>query len=407
MRRSSLSTILFTLAAAGPALAQPVAPDAPEAPLTTASPSTDPVATDAAAPMPPPSEEPVAEAPPAEASPEAPPAPSWAERVTMTGLVDGYFAAPFQGDFRQPDSLRVFDGGNGSFLLAYAELAVAMAADPAGFRLDLGFGPVADLTSLETTTTGTPPTTVTGPSEVWKHVQQAYASVKLPGARSIVVDAGKFVTTAGAEVIEAKDNWLYTRSILFGYAIPFTHTGVRITAAVDDKLSVQGMIVNGWDVGLDNNDAKTFGASALYADADSGLTGAATVLVGKEASDTRVLADLVVGKKFGALAVNLNLDYGKDGDASWFGVAALARDAVSPRLNLTGRGEHFRDPDGVRTAIADGVAVSEVTLGAGVPVGSNAEVRFEGRIDVADADVFDGGSSSTQGTATAAAMAWF
>ena len=38
-------------------------------------------------------------------------------------------------------------------------------------------------------------------------------------------DAGKFVTPIGAEVIESQDNWNYTRSILFGYAIPFYHLG--------------------------------------------------------------------------------------------------------------------------------------------------------------------------------------
>ena len=42
-------------------------------------------------------------------------------------------------------------------------------------------------------------------------------------------DVGKFVTPIGAEVIESQDNWNYTRSILFGYAIPFYHVGVRAT----------------------------------------------------------------------------------------------------------------------------------------------------------------------------------
>ncbi len=43
------------------------------------------------------------------------------------------------------------------------------------------------------------------------------------------IDAGKFVTPIGAEVIESQDNWNYTRSTLFGYAIPFYHTGLRAT----------------------------------------------------------------------------------------------------------------------------------------------------------------------------------
>jgi len=35
------------------------------------------------------------------------------------------------------------------------------------------------------------------------------------------MDLGKFVTSAGAEVIEAKDNWNYSRSLLFVNAIPY------------------------------------------------------------------------------------------------------------------------------------------------------------------------------------------
>lgn len=375
--------------------------------LASASAQEDPCAAPDAVPA---AEEPAAPDDAVEPAPSAEPVaasaePSWADKVTLAGLVDGFLSIPFQGELTDPSRLRVFDGANGSFTLAYAELAVSMPAAPAGFRVDLGFGPVADLTSLETTTAGTPPVTVTGPSEVSKHVQQAYASFKLPGSRAIVVDAGKFVTTAGSEVIEAKDNWLYTRSILFGYAIPFTHTGVRLTAAMNDQLTLQAMVVNGWDVGFDNNKDKTFGASALYA--GNGLTGAANVLVGKDGSDVRVLADLVVGKKLGdKLAVNLNLDFGKEGDASWYGAAAMLRATVSRSLSLTARGEHFQDPDGARTGVADG-AFTEVTLGAGVPIGGNGELRFEGRVDLASDDVFDGGSSSTQATATAAALAWF
>lgn len=394
--KRTVPAVLLTASLAASAAAQPLDPDELE---PSADPATEPA---------PPAEEPMATAampapPPAE--PEAA-APSWAERVTLSGVVDGYFAAPLQGDLRAPSALRVFDGGNGSFLLAYAELALTVPAGPAGFRLDLGFGPVADLTNLETVNVGSPPVTVTGPSEVMKHVQQAYASYKLPGQRSIVVDAGKFVTTAGAEVIEAKDNWLYGRSILFGYAIPFTHTGVRVTAAIDERLSLQAMVVNGWDVGFDPNDGKTFGASALFA--GDGLNIAATALVGKEGDEVRVLGDLVVGKKLSErLAINLNADLGKDGDTSWYGVAAMARFAASAKLNVTARAEHFRDPDGARTGVVDGVAVSELTVGAGVPVGDGAEFRFEGRLDLADADIFDGGASSTQGTITAAALAWF
>jgi len=33
------------------------------------------------------------------------------------------------------------------------------------------------------------------------------------------------VTPAGAEVVESKDNWNYSRGLLFAWAIPYFHFG--------------------------------------------------------------------------------------------------------------------------------------------------------------------------------------
>ena len=49
------------------------------------------------------------------------------------------------------------------------------------------------------------------------------------------MDFGKFVTSAGAEVIESKDNWNYSRSLLFAYAIPYWHFGAaHLDAGIED-----------------------------------------------------------------------------------------------------------------------------------------------------------------------------
>ena len=46
------------------------------------------------------------------------------------------------------------------------------------------------------------------------------------------MDVGKFVTSAGAEVIETNGNWNYSRSLLFALAIPYYHMGVRTSMPV-------------------------------------------------------------------------------------------------------------------------------------------------------------------------------
>ena len=58
-----------------------------------------------------------------------------------------------------------------------------------------------------------------------QNVEQAYVSYYAPVGKGLTIDFGKFVTPLGNEVIEAKDNWNYSRGILFGYAIPFYHVG--------------------------------------------------------------------------------------------------------------------------------------------------------------------------------------
>ena len=48
--------------------------------------------------------------------------------------------------------------------------------------------------------------------------------------------------TAGAEVIENKDNLNYSRGLLFALAIPYYHMGARVGYAFSDKVSLTGYL---------------------------------------------------------------------------------------------------------------------------------------------------------------------
>ena len=63
-------------------------------------------------------------------------------------------------------------------------------------------------------------------------------------------DFGKFVTPFGNEVIESKDNWNYSRSLLFSLAIPYYHQGLRATYSPNDQVTLAGYLVNGWNNSL-------------------------------------------------------------------------------------------------------------------------------------------------------------
>ena len=111
-------------------------------------------------------------------------------------------------------------------------------------------------------------------------MQQAYAT--FAPVKGLTIDFGKFVTTAGAEVIEANKNWLYSRSIAF-FNIPLLHTGFRAGYKVNDMFSLQASVVNGWNgVGIapDITGAKTYGAS-VNVTVPGGLNIIGTTYIGK------------------------------------------------------------------------------------------------------------------------------
>lgn len=351
------------------------------------------------------------EKPAASAAPAAP-APKWYEAIEVHGLADGYYQLRLDADQTNPAALRSFDDLNG-FNLGYAKVSVGLNPSPAGFKIDLGYGRAADKITPEFNADGSV-NTLNGLAGV-RYVQQAYAAVKLG---IVQLDVGRFVTSAGAEVIEAKDNWLYSRSLLFTN-IPLTHVGARATVAVPgvEGLSAIVGVNNGWDVSDPNSPHKTAQLAFTYSKAVTTLAG--TLLVGKQPGidDTRTLVDLVAQQGFGPLAVNVNFDYYKQGSATagvsglgkWWGVAAMAKYSLpSDVARISVRGEYLKDEDGLITGVASN-KLFELTGGVAVPYGSNGELRAEIRYDKSDEKlaIFRSVPEDKQVTGTIAALAWF
>src|SRR5437660_1919909 len=177
--------------------------------------------------------------------------------VEISGFVDGYYGYNFNKPFNRRNQLRNFDFKNNEFALNLAELVVERKASEDsrfGFRLDLDFGPATDwVHSAEP-----------GGGDVYKHVQQAYRSFLAPVGKGLQIDVGKFVTGNGAEVIETKDTWNYSRDLLFSWGIPYYHAGVRAKYSFNSRVSLMGAVVNGWNNVEENNSGKTFGLSLTW-----------------------------------------------------------------------------------------------------------------------------------------------
>ena len=140
--------------------------------------------------------------------------------IRVSGFVNGSYVYNPESPSSGVNVGRVFDGDSNNFTLNAAEIAiqkVAVPDSPIGFRVDLYAG--EDAKGIHALGLGQ--------SDDTFDLQQAF--VEYSPTDSFVLRAGKFVTLAGAELIESKDNWNVSRGYVFGFVAPYTHTGVRGT----------------------------------------------------------------------------------------------------------------------------------------------------------------------------------
>jgi hypothetical protein len=320
--------------------------------------------------------------PEATVAPEAtPPGPAPVEVTSFVDTYYGYFFDKPAGNV----PLRNFDTKHNTFSLGLVEVAAEQkvtTANRLGFRLDLQAGRTPEIVN------GFEP----GGLEFLKNIEQAYGSY-LFGSK-LQVDVGKFVTPAGAEVIETKDNWNYSRSLLFALAIPYYHAGLRATVPVSDKVTLSGMLVNGWNDVQDNNSGKTWGVGAILKPSAK-VTLAQNFIGGAEqqgnSSDKRFLTDTTLTvSPTDKLSLMANYDYGKDTvlgtDVKWQGIALYARLQVTPSWALTPRFEWFDDADGFATGAVQ--RVKEFTITTEQKLGGKLLTRVEYRRDFSDQSFF-------------------
>jgi hypothetical protein len=381
-----------------PAVAQP-APSA--APSPAASPAPKPAGSAAPAPS-------------ASASASPTPSPTPYKLINLSGYGDGGFTS-IQGSntarFTTGTPSRVFDGSTGPFFdenggrqlnpandfsnsldLQNANIKMLLNGPFISGVIEYSFGTDADVIASN------------GQSRSGNNLTQAYAqAVKGP----FTLIAGKFETFAGAEVLESPGNTNYSRSYLFGYAIPFTHTGVRLTYALNSKLSVAVGANNGWDDWKFAGKKKTLEGALLltptpgyavtldtYNGNDFAVSGNST-LGALPIYTNRMLYDGVLTvHPTGALTLIANYDNGTqlaDGTgafptAHWNGFAGYVNYQFNPLYGISLRKETFGDPEGFRTSLAQRLQSNTATVS--YTPGTNFIFRAEYRLDTSDVNAF-------------------
>jgi hypothetical protein len=280
-----------------------------------------------------------------------------AEGPSLSGFVDFGYNYNFNG--QTANMLRSFDQKANSFTLQNAEVVVSGKSDKdISYRVDVNYGYDASLIHSAGFTSA---------SNLQVDIQQAYISALCPLTGGNFT-FGKFVTLHGAEVIEAKDNYNISRGLLFNYAIPLTHTGIKWDKGfMDNKLTTVVGLVNGWDNLQDNNKGKTVHGMVSYAPSSKvaltvgGTHGpeqtAVAGLPSVEKNARSVVDTILKVVPMDKLTIILNHDWGveeglapagTDTTQNWAGLAGYVNYAFTDTFSGGFRWETF-DDEGSRT----------------------------------------------------------
>jgi hypothetical protein len=232
-------------------------------------------------------------------------------------------------------------------------------------------------------------------------LREAFLTFTVPLGEGLQVKAGKFVTLLGTEILPApgayNDN--ISRSFLFNFAVPLTHTGMLLSYPLHKTLSLSLGPVTGWDSTRDiNGQPSVLGAVTFTPAAVFSLTSSA--IYGPEQRHNSgnkrfTWSNVATVKPLEPVTLLLEYTYGREEnvtpslrDARWQGLGAIASYNWTDRFSAAVRGEVFVDEDGVRTGSGRDVSLGEITLTGSYKFTKMLLGRVEVRQDWADRRFF-------------------
>jgi len=233
-------------------------------------------------------------------------------------------------------------------------------------------------------------------TEYGSAIPQLYATVAY---NDLTVKLGHFYTIIGYEVVPAPDNFFYSHALTMLYGEPFTHTGVLAEYAYNDRVTMYGGWVQGWDSGFNNsNDADMFiggislgltdNVTATYAttigDFGDGTANGGTGTEGELYMHSLVVDWSITDRLTYVFQHDLGINDNAVGTTEWYGINQYLLYDINCCWAVGGRFEWFNDVDGARVAQngnANGGDYYEFTLGANYKPHTNLTFRPEIRYD--------------------------
>ncbi|AXQ31264.1 hypothetical protein D0B54_22400 [Solimonas sp. K1W22B-7] len=323
-------------------------------------------------------------------------APNLTEVLGASGVtLDGYVSGGYTYGFNDGRVLggHVFDAVTDSFDLNQAAFTLAkLPAQGAGAAINVIAGEDAKLLNAAYGDAS--------PGDADNiNVTQAYLQYATGG---LTIMGGRFVTLAGAEVINDTANANISRGFLFAVAQPLVHTGVRASYKTGGTTLYGGLSNAAFTVAgspdIDTQKTVELGAAFAPSSASSlAVTGYYSPDNGG-ATDTDWLLDVVYSLQASDMTqFVLNADYrtsdfGTSDDQVIWGLAAYGNFKLSDANRLSLRAEYLDVSDAAGVAGADN-DVQSVTLTLGHKVVANLELLGEVRWDMSDNDIFPDGAT--------------
>ena len=247
-------------------------------------------------------------------------------------------------------------------------------------------------------------------SDVHTHIEIDNLIINWTPAKlsALSLSFGRFDAPIGFERDDEPLNLVPTGSFNLESARPVKFTGLLARYALSPKVSVLGVVANGWDSEIDNNSGKTGGLKVQLFPSSNAAVSVGGFYGPEEDSTNGSQRSLLTGdatwQPVPRVILQAEAHHGSQAGTTWTGVVGQAFFRAGRSTGLTVRGEVLDDPDGARTGTVQ--KLSSVTISpwyfyreAQEGVFSNVEfttfrlpafsIRPAVRIDHSDRQVFE------------------
>jgi hypothetical protein len=329
-------------------------------------------------------------------------------KVTVEGYIDTYYAYNFNKPPTKEQPYFVSMARDREINVNLAFIDIKYSSSRLRARFVPGFGTYINANYA-------------GENGTLKNIVEASAGVRLVPGKNIWIDAGVFGSPYTNESAISKDHLAYTRSFAPEY-VPYYLTGVKLTAPLGSKVNAYLYLLNGWQQIQDQNDRLAVGTQIEYRPGNYLLINWDTYI-----GDERSASDTTVGKRYfsdvyliytkgrfsatGCFYVGMQ-EQAEAKDAVWWQANLIARYNLTEKLSVTGRIEHFNDPDEVQIVPITGVngfRSNGASLGLNYKLAENILLRLEGRTLFSDKDVYmkNEAPTNSSNTLTSNVTIWF